>query len=133
MLDEKLATMDEYRYDGVRNGLRWKVKLTNHIISRVPILKEILDWAESQDLQPIDRSLFREATHGHLTDEQRMTVQASVWGFLAACLSGSAETHFMRAPQLNGLDAWRIVTRMVNHRRSIHLEALQGLGQRGRH
>ena len=52
-------------------------------------------------------------------------MNASIWSFLAGCLSGSAETHFMRAKALDGLDAWRVVIRQINHGESIRFETLR--------
>ena len=40
-------------------------------------------------------------------------------------MSGTAETMFKRAEVLNGLDAWRIISRQIDHGRAIRLETLR--------
>jgi len=77
----------------------------NHFISVAPVLQEVLEWAEEQDLTLITRDSFVAAVGNRLTYEQVVIVNAAIRGFLAAAVSGSAETLFMGAIRLNGLDA----------------------------
>ena len=59
---------------------------------------------------------------GHvLTEDQVRNVNASMWGFLSVTVSGPAETIFKRAKTLQGIDAWRVMTRYVNHGKRIRL------------
>ena len=46
--DDKLTTSEEYRFNGVKGGVAWKGKTERHFISRCPILKGILEWAEQE-------------------------------------------------------------------------------------
>ncbi len=142
IFDDKLVVNDEYRYNGVKNGVRWKTKLTNYFISRAPLLKEILEWAEEQDNIVIIHDLFLKATSGSLTEKQCLSLDAAIRGFLAGCLHGTAKTMFKRAETLNGLDAWRVMARQVDHGRPVRLETLRrevkvaarlALGERWRH
>ena len=44
--DDKLTTNQEYQFDGLKGGFSWKGKVERQFISRVPIFKQILEWAE---------------------------------------------------------------------------------------
>ena len=125
IFDEKFTLQEEYRFNGVKNGDHWKVKVERYFIARAPVLKEILEFAEREDMEEVTFERFRAAAGHALTEEQMQTVNAGIWGFLAACLTGSAEALFERADMLNGLDAWRRVVRHIDHGREIHLETLR--------
>ncbi len=125
VFDEKLALQDEYKFNGSKGGTAWKGKVERHFISRSPILRQVLEWAESCELEEITVAKFRQAVGVHLTEDQVLTVNAALWGFLSAAVSGTAETMFKRADTLNGLDAWRILVRYIDHGRSIRLETLR--------
>ncbi len=90
-----------------------------------PILKEILEWAEKEDMDEITEDKFRQAVGGRLTRDQVSMVNAALWGFLSNGISGPAEAAFKRASTLNGLDAWRRMARYIDHGRGIRLETLR--------
>jgi len=125
VFDEKLASQDEYRFNGVKGGLAWKGKVERHFIARAPVLRKILKWAEDEELDIIAPEKLIEAVGGRMTEDQVLTANTAIWGFLSTALSGSAETLFKRAEVLNGVDAWRLVTRHVNHGKAIRLETLR--------
>ena len=52
-------------------------------------------------------------------------MNAAIWGFVAASVSGSANTLRMGADRLNGLDAWRRVARYISHGKKVHAETLR--------
>ncbi len=124
-LDEKLALQEDYRFNGTKGGLAWKGKVERHFISRAPILKEILEWAEACELQEIDPTIFAKAVVKKLDDEQAIIVNAALWGFLSAAVSGTAEAIFKGAGSLNGIDAWRRLVRFINHGKALRLETLR--------
>ena len=119
IFDEKLTLQPEYKYDGIRGGIAWKGKLERYFISKAPILKELLEWAESEDMETVTVAMFKQAVGNRMTGTQILTVNAELWGFLSGALSGTAETMFKRAEMLNGLDAWRRMARYVDNGRSI--------------
>jgi len=125
IFDEKLATQAEYKFDGVRGGVAWKGKTERHFISRAPIIKDVLKWAEECELEVITVEKFLQAVGGKLDEDQVLSVNAALWGFLSAAVSGTAETMFRNADTLNGLDAWRRLSRFVNHGKAIRLETLR--------
>ena len=70
---------------------------------------ELLRWAGRQDNKPIKAETFAYAVSMKMSDEQSANLTTQLWGFLAAVVSGSAETMFTRADQavgeMNGIDA----------------------------
>ena len=77
--DDKLTTSEEYRFNGVKGGLAWKGKTERHFISRCPILKGILEWAEQEELETISPQRFIEAVGSALTREQVHLINAAIW------------------------------------------------------
>ena len=61
IFDEKLASLDEYKFNGVKGGLAWKGKVERHFIARAPILRKILKWAEDEELEVITPEKLIEA------------------------------------------------------------------------
>ena len=125
LLDDKLAFQPEYRYDGGKGGVKWKRKLENYIISRAPILRGLLVWAEAEDLNVISNTRLRVAVGSALSEEQIDMVDGGIWGFLSAALTGGAETIFNGADALNGLDAWRRMVRYIEDSKESRLEDLR--------
>ena len=82
---------DEYRFNGVKNGEQWKTNIERYFIARAPILRDILEFAELEDMEEITIERFKQAAGHALTEEQLLTVNAGIWGFLAGCSTGSAE------------------------------------------
>ena len=111
--DDKMMTQAEYRFDGTKDGAKWKSTIERFFITKVPVAMEILKWAEAHNLEAIGEPKFVAAACPHLNEEQCQTFNREIWGFLSGCLSGQAETHFKRADMLNGLDAWRRVVRII--------------------
>ena len=127
--DDKMMTQPEYRFDGTKDGAKWKSKVERYFITKVPVAMEILKWAEAHNLDKITESKFMTAAHPHLSDEQCQTFNREIWGFLSGCLSGQAETHFKRADMLNGLDAWRRVVRIIEDTLPMRFEQLRRAAQ----
>ena len=125
IFDETMATHEEYKFNGVKGGVAWKTKLERHFIARAPVLRDILEFAELEDMVEVTADRFRLAVGGFLSEDQVMAVNAAIWGFLAGCVNGAAEAIFDTAEQLNGLDAWRRLVRHIDHGREINLEMLR--------
>ena len=126
MFEEKHTEREEYRYSGkTGTGVAWKAKVERHFISRAPVLRDILKWAEEQGLEKITEDQFARAVGAKLTDEQQMFVNSQIWGFIAAAVSGSADTLFKGADDLQGVDAWRILTRYISQGKDIRIEQLR--------
>ena len=106
--------------------------MENYFIFRVPAINEILYWAEREESvitsdrlrQAVGRGLETCDRDGNVTDHVE-TLNSSVWGFLANCVSGEAEVMFRQAPRLAGIDAWRRIIRLIDNGRGIRLEQLR--------
>ena len=99
------------------------------MISKVPALAKILEWAETCDLDGKDfigEDLVKFAVGDALSDSQVDLINSSMWGFLANCVSADAENVFEAAGQNCGIDAWRRLVRQIDHGRNIRLESLRG-------
>ena len=89
-----MALQDDFKFNGIKGGLAWKGKLERYFISKAPILKPILEWAEEAGLEEITVSKLFEATGDALTEDQVLMINASIWGFLSNAISGPADTIF---------------------------------------
>ena len=125
IFDNKMTIQDDFKFNGVKDGLKWKGKVERYFISCAPVLLDILTWAEREDNEVISVERFTEAVGLKLTGDQVLNINAALWGFLSGVVSGSAETMFKRADQLNGLDAWRRLVRHIDQGRDLHRNALR--------
>ena len=113
LFDDKMTLNAEFRYDGVKEGPAWKVKLENYFMGKAAILQEIFVWAESET-DTISEEKFILAVSAKLDEDQAMAVNAALWGFLAGCVQGAGTTVFKRSEHLNGIDAWRRMVRQID-------------------
>ena len=125
IFDEKMATSEDYKFNGIKGGVAWKTRLERYFIARALVLHDILEFAELEDMTEVTLDRFKHAVSGFLSEDQVVAVNAAIWGFLAGCVSGAAEAIFDTADQLNGLDAWRRLVRHIDHGREIHVEMLR--------
>ena len=82
LFDDKMTLNAEFRYDGVKEGPAWKVKLENYFMGKAAVLQEIFVWAESET-DTISEDRFILAVSAKLAEEQAMAVNATLCGFLA--------------------------------------------------
>ena len=54
-----------------------------------------------------------------------MVDNSQLWGFLSSVVSASAGTLFNGADALQGIDAWRTLTRHISQGKDIRIEALR--------
>ncbi len=125
LFDEKISMTGDYSFNGLKGGINWKGKVERYFISRIPVLMNVLEWAEKEELYEITPAKFEEATRGTLDSTQVQAINAAMWGFLSGAVSGTAETMFKGAAKLNGLDAWRRLVRYIDHGRAMRLETLR--------
>ena len=64
-----------------------------------------------------------------MSEEHSVNFTIQLWGFVAAVVSGSAETMFNRADravgEMNGIDAWRRLTRHIDHGLALRLDDMR--------
>ena len=101
-------------------------------MSVVPATHALLEWAERESA-PITELMYAQAVGEGLTTWDRegaptdhsATLSSALWGFLSNCVSGQVQTFFKKATKMNGLDAWRRISRFIDHGRDIRLETLR--------
>ena len=49
VFDDRVSTQEGFRFKGFKGGYAWKSDVENYIISRVPAINEILDWAGREE------------------------------------------------------------------------------------
>ena len=129
IFDHKMTLQDEMKFNGVKDGFKWKKKIEQYFITCAPVMMEISRWAERQDHRPIRAETFAYAVSHKMTEEQAANLTTQLWGFLAAVVSGSADTMFKRADksvgEMNGIDAWRRLVRHIDHGLSLRLDDLR--------
>ncbi len=125
VFDMKMTLQDDMKFNGVKDGVKWKSRVEGYFISCAPVLMNILSWAETMDNEVITVALFQQAVGVRLTHDQVLNVNAALWGFLRGVVSGTAETMFKRSERLNGIDAWRRLIRHIDHGREIRLNELR--------
>jgi len=97
LFDDKLMVQADYMYDGVKGGVAWKGKLSRYFITKVPALGDVLKWSGKHGKDDVTEDAF-DTVIGHVMDKPKQdAVNAAIWGFLAGCLSGPADTHFKKA------------------------------------
>ena len=99
-------------YDGKEGCEVWHRKTTYYLMSKVPDIKCILDWAEQQkdpirnDALDESHELQRLRATGRLESDPAI-VSFHLWGFLNLNLKGYAWEVFEGCPAEDGLEVWR--------------------------
>ena len=109
-----------------KGGDQWKGKTERYLMSVVPAVCAILAWAEKEE-DPITQGRYELAVGAGLTTYDRAgyptdhsyALNSAIWGFLSNCLSGEAKTIFKKADALQGVEAWRRISRFIDHGREI--------------
>ncbi len=126
MIDAKLTGRAGHKCAGnVVTSIAWKGKVGRHCMSRASVMMSILKWAEEQGLNKISEAHFAQAVGAKLAEEQQMIMNGQLWGFLAAAVQGAADSIFKGADIMQGLDAWRLLTRYIYQGNDIRLETLR--------
>ena len=128
VFDNKIACQADFQLSGHKGGDQWKGKTERYMISVVPAMHAILQWAERRT-EPITQELFEKVVGEQLTTwdnngaehNHAYALNGAVWGFLSNCLSGEAQTFFKKADTLMGFEAWRRIARFLDHGRDIRL------------
>ena len=101
MFDDKMTSQAELCFNGLNGSVARKTKLERYFIAIAALLREVLDFAELEDMEEITFDCFQ---------------YASTWGFLANCVLGS--TGAISEP-----DAWPYLCRHIDHGRKINFDA----------
>ena len=90
----------------------WVKKTRNFFLGRCRPTEWMLEWAEKRNAEIRPEDLLRAANEkGETEDVQRISQE--IWSFLNGCLSGEGQVTCGLVPNINGVEAWRCVTRPV--------------------
>lgn len=126
ILDNKIAGQPEFQFSTHKGGEQWKGKTERYLMSVVPAVYAIFTWPEKQEL-PITQEKYEGTVglglstwdrDGNETDHW-YALNSAIWGFLSNCVSGKAQTIFKKADTLMGVEAWRRISRFIDHGREI--------------
>ena len=131
IFDMKIAGQNDFQFSS-KGGDQWKGKAERYMISAVPAVHALFQWAERQT-EPVTEQRYQAAVGMQLTTWSRDgdetnhadALNGAVWGFLSLCVSGEAQTIFKQAETLHGFEAWRRLVRYTDHGRAIRLETLR--------
>ena len=76
LFDDKVILTPEYQWDGVKGGAAWKSNVERYFITKAPVLRELLEWAEAQDADVITEAQVADACSNRLTSEQAMAMKS---------------------------------------------------------
>ena len=126
IFDEKMTERAEFKYNGSTGGDRWKRRLEGYLIPRVPALKELFEYIEHMpDGVIVTAQLIQAAVGQWMTPYQQDNLNRALYGFLAGCFTGDADTVFKGARMLQGFDAWKRMIRSIDHGRTLRLDVLR--------
>ena len=128
IFDDRVAIQPDFAFKGIKQGYAWKTKAVNYMISKVPAMKQILRWAERENVitperlqRAVGNGLCVYNRDGNVIDHTK-SLDSAVWGFLSNCISVEAEVMFKQAEVCEGIDAWRRIIRLLDNGRSIRFE-----------
>ena len=53
-----MATSEDYKFNGIKGGVTWKTRLERYFIARAPVLRDILEFAELEDMTEVTLDRF---------------------------------------------------------------------------
>ena len=140
LFDDKISLSPMYAYSGgggnSNGGEKWRKTTRGYFMSKYQAAKQILDWVESMEETSLnDDAIDGIIHHAKFTEQRFIDIEASdlknlgvqIWGFLNNCITGEARAQFEAADELNGLDAWRRVSKDIRKNRWIRRERLRQL------
>ena len=125
LLDDQLAFQDSFKYNGVKGGLGWKEAVGREIISRAPIMRKLIKWAEDMDTRPMSEEMVFRAVGDRMTEDQIYNMNSCIWGFTAKARGGPAKNRVDGAKDLNGLDAWTRIVAYITSGKGVQLEDMR--------
>ena len=89
-------------YDGSdNNGINWKNLIRGFLVGRVPLMRQLLQWAEDHGAAEIVNGEVEAL--GPYADESPSILSHLPWAFLGVNLTGDAREIFGNVPDSQGL------------------------------
>ena len=82
-MDEKIAALADYQYNGIAGGDRWRVKVRNYMIGKRPEVLPVLRWIEHLGETACDVSSTKAAIahYGMMVEADIEAISAAIWSF----------------------------------------------------
>jgi hypothetical protein len=78
LFDHKMTLQDEFKFNGVKDGYKWKGKVENYMMACAPVMMEILRWADRQNMEPIKWETISYAVSTKMTEDQAASMVTQV-------------------------------------------------------
>ena len=106
VFETKFAQESKNQYDGGnKGGEAWKVFIRGYLLSKVPMMKYMLKWAE--DFGTVVITPMNVMSMSMYLDEDPMIMNHLLWSFLNVNLTDAAREIFCNVPDSEGFEAWR--------------------------
>ena len=73
-----MTLQEDLKFNGVKDGVKWKSRIEGYFISCAPVLMNVLSWAETMDNEVITAPLFQQAVGIRLSHDQLLNVNAAL-------------------------------------------------------
>ena len=110
----KYAQDSRNQYDGGKSGTAWHTLTRGYLMSRCPIVKQLLQWAEDFKKETVTAQHV-EALWYYM-DEDPSVVNHLLWAFFNVNLTAAAREIFCNVEDFNGLEVWRRIVLKINHK-----------------
>ena len=110
--ETKVAQDSRNQFDGGKTGAHWKTITRGYFMSRCPMTKFLLRWAEDFKKNTIlPEHVFALKP---FMDEDPMVIDHLLWAYFNLNLTGQAREIFCNVGDFQGLEVWRRVSMKIN-------------------
>ena len=114
IFESKFAQEARNQFNGGKDGASWKVLIRGYFVGRLPVCKQLLQWAEDYKANVITMQNVQELD-GWI-EENPMIVNHLLWAFFNVNLVGEAREIFCNVEDSHGLEVWRRISNKINDR-----------------
>ncbi len=126
--DTKAAKDEIPRYDGKTKPELWRKKITYYLHSKNANMKNLLRWAELQEVPIVSAGLataWNEVDSLAMLSDDPEVLSYHLWGFLNVNLTDAAWDLFDGVAMESGLEVWRVVNLDMTQKTQSELLALE--------
>jgi len=105
IFSDKIATAKENTFDGEHRGAAWRLNVRPYLISKAPVIEQILDYIEEREDQAaaVDDVVHYSGIHPNVVRH----LYSELWSFLTVNLQGTARIWINNSKSLEGFEVWR--------------------------
>ena len=112
VFETKYAQDTRNQFDGGKTGASWRTLIRGYIMSRCPIAKYLLQWAEDFKKEKITMEHVQNLDP--IMGENPMITDHLLWAFFNVNLVGVAREIFCNVGDFQGLEVWRRINMKIN-------------------